>query len=123
VVANLIERDDAVPKTVTRRYCTVAEGQVQVKVRCMESARRDAEEVEITDCDEVGQTILPFARPVPIHSPVEITFDLGPDGLLKVHGRDLTTGGEIDAEFRTASIMAPHEEEAARARNLAIRLA
>jgi molecular chaperone DnaK len=122
VVANLIERDDAVPKTATRRYGTVGEGQVQVKLRCMESARRDAEEVELTDCKDVGHTFLEFARPLPAHSPVEVTFELGPDGLLKVHGKDLTTGGEIDATFETKSIMPPAEEEAARARNLAIRL-
>jgi molecular chaperone DnaK len=122
VVSNLIERDDAVPKTVTRRYGTVGEGQVQVKLRCMESARRDAEEVELIDCKDVGQTLLHFARPLPVHSPVEITFELGPDGLLKVHGKDPTTGGEINASFETKSIMAPAEEAAARARNLAIRL-
>ena len=122
VVANLIEIDDAVPKTITNTFGTFDEGQIQVDLRCMENSLAQRE-VELGDCKELGQAVLAFAKPLPKDSPVEITFELGPDGLLKLHGRDLTTGKEIDAQFQTQSIMSREEEEAARSRNLALRVA
>jgi molecular chaperone DnaK len=122
VVANLIEIDDAVPKTISNTFGTFEEGQIQVDLRCMEN-KLSQSEVELGDCTELGQTVLHFGKALPKDSPVEITFALGPDGLLKVHGRDLTTGKEIDAKFQTQSIMSREEEDAARSRNLALRVA
>lgn len=119
-VANLIQRDEPVPAKVTKQFGTYAEGQVQVDLRCMENAFRDEETVAPADCKEIGLAVLTFSRPMPKGSPIEVTFALGPDGLLRVRGKDLSTGGEIDAEFRTDSIMSREEMEEARSRNLAL---
>jgi molecular chaperone DnaK len=122
IVANLIEIDDAVPKTISNTFGTFEDGQIQVDLRCMENKLPQGE-VELGDCTELGQTVLPFGKALPKDSPIEVTFELGPDGLLKVHGRDLTTGREIDAKFQTQSIMSREEEDAAKSRNLALRVA
>lgn len=123
VVVNLIEIDEKVPKTITKTFGTHSDGQEQVDLRCMENKISNIREVDLTVCTEVGMAILPFTRALPRNSPVEITFDLGPDGLLKVHGRDLTTGREIGAQFKTESIMTKEEVEAAKSRNLSQKVA
>lgn len=120
VVANLIQRDHRVPTDVTQQFGTYAEGQVQVDLRCMENSFRDQPTVETEDCKEIGTAVLKFERPMPKGSPVSVTFALGPDGLLRLRGRDLTTGGEIQAEFRTDAVMSQEEVEEARSRNLAL---
>jgi molecular chaperone DnaK len=119
-VTNLIQRDARVPTEVTKQFGTYAEGQVQVDLRCMENALRNEETVDPDDCKEIGLTALTFPRPMPRGSPIEVTFGLGPDGLLRLRSRDLTTGGAIEAEFRTDSIMSQAEVEEARSRNLAL---
>ena len=123
VVSNLIEIDDAVPKTITKKFGTHADDQIQVDLRCMENKQRGQEEVDPGECTSVGEAVLAFARPLPKRSPIEITFALGPDGLLTVKGRDLTTGREIDAQFKTESIMSREEVEAAKSRNLSLQVA
>ena len=123
VVTNLIEIDAAVPRTVTRQFGTHEEGQDRVDLRCMENSLSGVRELEISDCKELGMAALPFARPLPSNSPIEITFDLGPDGLLKLHGRDLTTGGEIDAKFETEAIMSREEVEEAKGHNIKMKVA
>jgi molecular chaperone DnaK len=123
VVVNLVEVDDPVPKSISRRFQTYEDGQVQVDLHCMENTKHGVAEVEVSASDELGQAVLSFARPVPKGSPIEITFDLGPDGLLQLHARDLTTGGKIDAKFETQAILSREEVQAAKRRNLALRVA
>jgi molecular chaperone DnaK (HSP70) len=123
VVNNLIEIDDAVPKTITKKFGTHADDQIQVDLRCMENKQSGQEEVSPGQCTSVGEAVLEFARPLPKRSPIEITFALGPDGLLTVKGRDLTTGREIDAHFKTESIMSHEEVAAAKSRNLSLQVA
>jgi molecular chaperone DnaK (HSP70) len=123
VVTNLIEIDDAVPKAITKRFGTFEDGQIQVDLRCMENKQHGRSEVEVGECTGVGEAVLAFTRPLPKSSPIEITFNLGPDGLLTVKGRDLTTGGKIDADFKTESIMSREEVEAAKSRNLSLQVA
>lgn len=123
VVTNLIEVDEAVPKTITRSFGTFEEGQEQVDLRCMENRQSGVDELELGDCTELGKAVLPFAHALPCNSPIEITFSLGPDGLLEVKGRDLTTGREIDTKFETQSIMTREEVEEKRVRYQGLRVA
>lgn len=120
VVMNLIEIDDAVPKTITQKFGTFEANQTGVDLRCMENSIRGQPEVEISDCREIGLAVLFFTRPLPRNSPVEITFELGPDGLLALRGRDLTSGGKVDAFFKTEAIMSREELATSERRNRAL---
>ncbi len=120
VVVNLIQRDQRVPTEATGRYGTADEAQSQVNLRCMENAFRDEATVPPEDCKEVGLAVLDFGRPMPQGSPIDVTFALGADGLLRLRGVDPSTGHEVNAEFRTDSIMSQEEVEEARSRNLAL---
>ena len=122
LVANLVQANEEVPAIITRQFGTVEDGQTGVDIRCMESEPA-VEHVELEACRQLGSAVLGFERPLPAGSPIEITFDLGPDGLLQLHARDLTTGRSIDADFKTEAILTREEVEAAKSRNLAIRVA
>ena len=101
-VCNLVVVDDAVPRSVTRQFQTVEDDQTGILIRCMENIERlgpDDGTLLLDTSKEIGAANLAFTRPLPKSSPVEISFSLGEDGLLSVHGKDLTTHQEIDAEF------------------------
>ncbi len=121
-VANLILVNEEVPATVTQQFGTIEDNQVQVDIRCMENTLPESH-VDPSKALLLGRAELSFERPLPADSPVEISFDLAADGLLKMHGRDLTTGREIDAEFKTDSIMTGEQLEAAKSRNLRMQVA
>ena len=121
VVANLIYADDKVPTEIMQKFGTHEDGQIQADLRCMENLEREPGTcVEVGTCRELGQAVLGFEKPLPVDSPVEITFSLGDDGLLSVKGLDLTTNREVIAEFKTDSIMTREQETAAKSRNLAM---
>lgn len=122
VVANLILANEPVPARVTQQFGTIEDGQSGVDIRCRESEITE-EHAELDACEELGNAALKFERPLPAGAPVEITFDLGADGRLKLHGKDLTTGRTVETEFETDAIMSREEVEAARSRNLAIQVA
>jgi molecular chaperone DnaK len=123
VVANLIELNSTVPTSETREFGTYEDGQIRANIRCMENQIPGKGELDVAQCNEVGRAALEFTRPLPRGSAIEISFELGPDGLLHLHGRDLTTGGEVKAEFKTDSIMTREEVEASKSRNLALKVA
>ena len=119
IVANLITKDSRVPVEVTQQFGTHEEGQLSADLRCMEN-QAEAKTVPFEDCKEVGNAELHFGEPLNAGSPVEITFQLGPDGLLQMKGRDLTKGKEVEAQFKTESIMQVEELEEAKSRNLSM---
>jgi molecular chaperone DnaK len=122
VVFNLIQVDDRVPVTVTQRFATREDGQSGVAIDCHESVVRAAQ-AEVDETRQIGEAELEFERPLPARSPVEITYELAEDGRLTVHGRDLTTGRVIRADYRTESVMSREEIDAARTRNLQLQVA
>ncbi|GAA4256822.1 Hsp70 family protein [Azospirillum formosense] len=121
-VSNLVLVDERVPCTISRRFGTADDQQEGVSLAVFENLDRrpGGPLLELGDCTEIGLAELTFARPLPRNAPIEVTFELAPDGLLKMHGRDCTTGKEIQAEFKTDSIMTVHEIEASKSRNLAV---
>jgi molecular chaperone DnaK len=122
VVYNLILIDAQVPATHKEEFYTREEGQSSVDMRCMEN-KLNNRQVEVSDSKEIGLAVLDFGRVMPKNTPIEVTFQLGPDGLLSLHGRERSTGREISAEFKTESIMGREEVEEAKSRNLSLRVA
>lgn len=117
VVFNLIKLNDPVPKVIKEPFQTRAEGQTQVNMRCMENVSNE-DQVEINRSKALGETVLNFSKALPQGSPIEVTFDMKADGLLRIMGYDQTTGRDIQAEFQTESILSVEEVETARERNL-----
>lgn len=122
VVYNLILIDAQVPADHTEEFYTREEGQASVDMRCMENKLTDRE-VEVADGKEIGLAVLQLGKAMPKNTPIEVTFKLGPDGLLSLHGRERSTGKEISAEFKTEAIMSREEVEEAKARNQGLKVA
>ncbi len=121
-VNNLIVIDDNVPKNISREFCTFEANQEGVNLRCIENTERIGPEgtIDLDPLQEIGNAELRFDRALPKGSPIEITFYLAPDGLLSIHGKDLTTNGEISAEFNTGAILSREELEEKKKHNMAI---
>jgi len=122
-VQNLIMIDDAVPTNITQTFPTFADDQEGVDLRCMENTERrglNDPPLPLDPLQEIGNAELRFSRPLPKGSPIEITFSLAPDGLLSIYGKDLTTDCEINAEFKTESILSREELEQKKQHNMSI---
>jgi molecular chaperone DnaK len=121
-VSNLVIIDDSVPREVRRTFHTLVDGQTDVELRVMENSLKTQKQdtVGLGDCKEVLIVDLTFARPLPRSSPVEVTFRLGPDGCLFVHGMDLTTNRQIDKTVVISGVLKQEEVAAARSRALAM---
>lgn len=122
-VQNLIMIDDAVPTNITQTFPTFADDQEGVDLRCMENTERrgvNDPPLPLDPLQEIGNAELRFSKPLPKDSPIEITFSLAPDGLLSIYGRDLTTDCEINAEFKTESILSREELEQKKQHNMSI---
>lgn len=119
-VNNLVVVDDEVPASVTRRYATYRDRQTQVRIEIHESTNRTGPD----DCFDhaalnevsggaavklLGEVVVDFASPLPRNSPIDVTFDLSPDGCLRVFGKDLTSGQEKEATFQTEAILSEAE--------------
>lgn len=134
-VDNLIVADDAVPAMLSKNFGTHQEGQEGVLLKCVENTRRNGPEDDFIDFpaspDEqeqaglkvIGTAEIWFTRPLPHGAPIEIRFSLAEDGLLTVHGMDLTTKQEVVGEFKTEAILTTEELEEKKDRNLAIAVA
>lgn len=121
-VSNLVLMHDRVPCEVSGRFSTLEDGQTDVKFEVMQS-QQTKKLIELALCvpeTPLGEAVLTFEKPLPKSSPLEVTFKLGPDGRLTLHGRDLTTQREIEAEFQTELIMSEAEVNAARSAALAL---
>ena len=133
VVANLIEREQRVPKKITSTFGTSAEGQIEVDIRVIQSEicvgagntfpfaadnLDPAGAAEGSSMKKIGSAQVTFGSPLPEGSPIEVCFHLLEDGRLKVHAKDLTTGGDMEAEYVTDGVMT--KEELAKARSQAL---
>lgn len=101
VVRNLVTIGDQMPLKVTRRFSTYGDQQRSVLLRVIENNSQVGEEGEIpvSDGEKIGEVEVEFQRALPKDSPLEVTYNLSLDGILAIHGRDLTTNGTAEANF------------------------
>jgi hypothetical protein len=117
LVVNIIIKDDPVPCTRSMKIDTQEEALQSMEIYCMENVSREPR-VDISSCRKLGKVVLAFGKPLPKGSKVEVIFQLGPDGLLNVNGKDLITGRGVATSFQTDSVMSPNHLEMARERNM-----
>ena len=123
-VANLIKVDDEIPTTFTQIFPTAYDDQEGVDLICYENTEKVGTEA-LLDLDtsvELGRAILEFEHSLPQGSPIEVTFSLSEDGLLKIYAKDLTTNRDIEVEFQTESILSKEELEEVKEKRKAIKV-
>lgn len=110
-VRNLIYKDDPVPCEVSETFGTYDEGQTDVELRLMENqcASRETVLLEPDFCTELSTVHLMLERPLPVQSPVRVTFRFSGDGLLTLDAAELTDGAGLTCRVETGSVMTPEE--------------
>lgn len=120
-VSNLILVNDKVPTEVSEGFRTAFADQPDVHICLMENVVPD-KRAEVEDCAEIGEATIKFARALPKGSPIRARFILSADGLLSVHAEDQTTGGTIDIELKTDSILTADEVDRKKRQNRGIKV-
>ncbi len=106
-VRNLIYKDDPVPCEVAETFGTYDEGQTDVELCLMENSCSDrkTELLEPEFCTELSTVRLMLERPLPVHSPVRVTFRFSGDGLLTLEAEEPTDGAALTCRVETGSVM------------------
>jgi molecular chaperone DnaK (HSP70) len=115
-ISNLVLAQDPVPANKTETFYTVKDDQPKADIHVMENTQR-AMTVPVDEGRMIGVARLKLTAGLPVGSPVDVTFELGPDGRLKVTGRDLADEGvEISAVIETDRGLSEEELRLAKAR-------
>ncbi len=101
--------------TVTKEYGTHVDNQTEVEFNIYESDFMD-EWYEIDDDYLIGTATLPLPGNLPADSPLQVTFSLNTEGILKLRGVDLVTKKEVNAEFVATNGISMTKEEIKKAK-------
>ena len=83
----LVEKDTTVPTSARKVFTTVRDGQTQVRILVLQGQTISGQDNEV-----LGEFVLDGLRPAPRGAVrIEVTFDIGPDGILGVSAQDLET--------------------------------
>ena len=116
MIENMIFRQEPLPYSYTQTFGTVVANQPAVNMKVYSSNTQDHSEkqIELYAGELIGEAILTIQAGLPMGAPIEVTFELQPDGTLKVTGKDLTGGNVLESEYKVG--MDEAEVEAARKR-------
>lgn len=103
-VSFLFKRKMKIPNKVTSEFVTIAESQKGMMIDVLEGESEVPEE-----CRVLVNKLLEFKRPLPIESPVAITFSMDHSGLLNVHALDLTDNVEIEFQVERENNLSENE--------------
>lgn len=119
VVFNLITKNEKLPTNKKSKFGTLEPDQTYVNLKVMEN-RVMGEFAEVDDCKYIGEAQLPLPPGLPVNAPIEVTFNLGVDGLLQLTGFDPAAKRTIKAEFHITGLMTEEETQEARERSTSL---
>ena len=116
IIANMIIVNDPLPFTKTDTFYTVQADQGQVDIQVMENSVPEYEVKDISAGEEIGNATLHLPPRLPLHAPIEVTFELNQEGRLHVTARELSNGKEVDVTIQIKLGIPEEELAAAKAR-------
>lgn len=110
-VVNILPKQINVPTERTLRAGTLVANQTSVLIAAYENSfPGENTEVEIDMAKHLVEgTIAPLPEGLPAGSPIDITFIIGEDGLLKIKALDVTGNNEINIEVDVKNAMTEEE--------------
>jgi molecular chaperone DnaK (HSP70) len=111
-VSNLILVNDPLPANVTQKFYTREDNQIGVDITIVDNFISD-KDCDTSDSREIGKAELAIPPNMPKGTPIEITYQLTEQGLLRMHARELTEGNEIQIEIQNEGVVTEKEIEEA----------
>ena len=109
VATRLIERNTTIPTKKSQIFSTAADNQTAVDINVVQGERQFAK-----DNKSLGQFRLDGIAPAPRGIPqIEVTFDIGANGIVNVSAKDLGTGKEQHITITAGSNMSDSDIEKA----------
>lgn len=118
VIENLMLVNDPLPAFRVQTFGTLEPDQDVVELQIMETSEETliVEPTHYTSDSEIGKVILPLPPKLPAHAPIEVTFELDPQGRLRVVGREPRGDTSVEALFETRGGLSPDEIALAKTR-------
>jgi molecular chaperone DnaK (HSP70) len=113
---NLVKVQQPMPASGNKVFGTVHDKQASVRIVCVENERDlgvDDEAVPFDPDEVIGEVELRLNGTLPANAPVEMSIDFDATGRVRVRGKDLTHGNEIQGEFTSKGLRTPDELRAA----------
>lgn len=107
-IRNLITKQDPVPVTISQEFGTAYPNQQTAEIVVYETDITD-EVYDIDGLEPLGTAILELPGNLPEDAPIEITFGLTTDGLLKVRGFEKTSNKECRVQLQSGAISTEEE--------------
>ena len=109
IASRLIERNTTIPTKKSQVYTTAADNQTAVTINVVQGERQF-----VKDNKSLGQFNLDGIAPAPRGVPqIEVTFDIGANGIVNVSAKDLGTGKEQHITITAGSNMSDADIEKA----------
>jgi molecular chaperone DnaK len=119
IIANMIIVNDPLPFTKTGTFYTMEADQQLVEIQVMENSVSEYE-VDVSQGEEIGNATLKLPPRLPLHAPLEVSFELNQEGRLYVTARELSSNRMVDVTIQIKQGIP--EEELAVAKSRAVRV-
>jgi molecular chaperone DnaK len=107
VFTKIIERNTTIPTTKSQVFSTATDGQTSVEIHVLQGERAMAK-----DNKSLGKFLLAGIPPAPRGVPqIEVSFEIGVDGILKVLAQDKGTGREQSIRISNTGGLSSNEVE------------
>jgi Molecular chaperone len=100
IVDHILKANDALPaKPPARQYYTAYSNQTEIELPVCEQAG-EVESARVDDNRRIGTGVISGLPPLKQFSPIDVTFEMGETGALRVRAVELTTGQEALVELQ-----------------------
>lgn len=117
VIANMVIVNDPLPLSKTQTFQTFEADQESVELKVMENGETAHRVDDVTVGQEIGNAVLHLPPRLPLHAPIEVTFELQKDGRLYITGREPQSNASIKIDIQTSRNLSEEELQKAKARS------
>jgi molecular chaperone DnaK (HSP70) len=113
-VVHVLRANTPLPaRTDAMRFATAYDRQVEISVEIWEQSGSVESDV-LENNQHIGEGTITGLPPLPQNSPIDISFEMETDGLLKVHAVELKTGKDLKIELEIKSGLSDDQVDEAR---------
>lgn len=100
-ISNVIMLNDQLPAIETKTYHTLKANQEAIEIKVMENSQFAHRVENVSQGEEIGSAILHLPPRLPLHAPIEVSFELQKDGRLHITAREPVYNVAIETDIQT----------------------